>query len=97
MDVRAWRARILLWSGKLTEAKQQYREILALVANDPDAWMGLASVYSREGRTEEALRALDRALELDPTRADIHAARLPLCERSGHRIKFPKNSTTPWT
>jgi tetratricopeptide (TPR) repeat protein len=75
MDVRAWRAKVLMWSGKLAEAELGYREILTAVPNDPDNWMGLATVYSREGRTKEALQALDRALDLDPKRADIRVAR----------------------
>ncbi len=75
MDVRAWRARVLTWSGKLTEAELEYQGILAVASNDPDNWMGLATIYTREGRTKEALQALDRAVQLDPTRADIHAAR----------------------
>lgn len=75
MDVRAWRARVLTWSGKLAEAELEYHEILTVVPNDPDNWIGLATVYSREGRTREAVKALDRAVELDPKRADIHAAR----------------------
>jgi tetratricopeptide (TPR) repeat protein len=75
MDVRAWRARVLLWSGRLAEAELEYHEILSNVSNDPDNWMGLATVYSRENRTREALQALDRAVELDPKRADIRAAR----------------------
>jgi hypothetical protein len=37
--------------------------------------MGLASVYSRQNRPQEALRALDRAITLDPKRADLHLAR----------------------
>ncbi len=28
MDVRAWRARVLAWSGQLPEAENEYREIL---------------------------------------------------------------------
>jgi tetratricopeptide (TPR) repeat protein len=75
MDVRAWRARVLTWSGKFAEAELEYRNILAAVPNDPDDWMGLATVYSREGRTWEALQALDRALALDPKRADFRLAR----------------------
>lgn len=66
MDVRAWRARVLSWSGHLSEAEKEYLEILKFARNDPDDWMGLAGVYSREGRMEEAARALDRAVELDP-------------------------------
>lgn len=74
-DVRAWRARVLMWSGRLPEAENEYREILRIVPADPDEWMGLASVYSREGRTDMALQALDHALQIDPRRADVHAAR----------------------
>lgn len=75
MDIRTWRARVLLWSGKVTEAEHEYQEILTAVPNDPDNWMALANVYSREGRTQDALQALNRAVELDPRRADLHAAR----------------------
>jgi tetratricopeptide (TPR) repeat protein len=75
MDIRTWRARVLLWSGKVAEAEREYKEILVAVPNDPDNWMGLANVYSREGRTQDALQAVSRAVELDPTRADLRCAR----------------------
>jgi hypothetical protein len=75
MDVRAWRARILIWSGKLAEAELEYHVLLAAAPNDPDNWLGLATVLSRKGRPREALQAVDRAVELDPNRTDIHVAR----------------------
>ncbi len=75
MDVRAWRARVLTWSGRLAEAESEYQYILAVASNDPDIWLGLAAVYSREGRTKESLQALDGAVQLDPSRADIRVAR----------------------
>lgn len=75
MDVRAWRARVLTWSGRLAEAEQEYVEILKAAPSDPDNWMGLANVYSRQGRNEDALQALNRAIELAPNRADLRAAR----------------------
>src|SRR2546421_5225062 len=75
MDVRAWRARVLNWSGHPTEAEKEYLEILKVSRNDPDNWMGLAGAYLREGKIEDGLRALDRAVELDPKRADLRAAR----------------------
>src|SRR5258708_3662530 len=75
MDVRAWRARVLTWSGDLGTAELEFNEILKIESNDPDNWVGLASVYSKQGRSREALKALDRALHLDPNRADIHVAR----------------------
>ena len=75
VDVRAWRARVLAWSGQLAEAEREYHEILKLAPRDPDHWLGLASVYLGQGKTEDAVRALDRAVELDPGRADLRAAR----------------------
>jgi hypothetical protein len=53
MDVRAWRARVLSWSGHLAESEKEYLEILKVSRNDPDNWMGLASVYLREGRAAD--------------------------------------------
>jgi len=87
MDVRAWRARVLGWSGRLPEAEKEYLEILRFARNDPDDWMGLAGVYSREGKSEDALRALSRAVELDPQRADLHAARARALRAEGERIE----------
>jgi len=75
LDIRAWRARILAWSGHLPEAEQEYLRILKATPNDPDNWMGLGSVYLREEKIEDALRAFNAALALDPKRADVHAAR----------------------
>ena len=74
MDLRAWRARILTWSGSLAEAEKEYEQILLATPNDPDNWMGLSTVYSRQDRAEDALRATERAVELDPRRADLRAA-----------------------
>ena len=87
MDVRAWRARVLTWSGHLVEAERDYLEIVKVSRNDPDNWAGLANVYLREGKTEEALLALSRAVELDPKRADLHAARARALRAKGERIE----------
>lgn len=75
MDIRSWRARVLLWSGRAAEARQEYLAITAAAANDPDNWLGLANTYMHEGQPKPAIEALDRALALDSRRADIHAAR----------------------
>lgn len=94
VDVRAWRARVLAWSGHLAEAEKECLEILKVSRSDPDNWMGLASVYLREGKVEDALRALDRAVELDPKRADLRAARAralrAMGERNEARMEFQK-------
>jgi tetratricopeptide (TPR) repeat protein len=94
MDLRAWRARVMTWSGQLAEAEKEYLEILKVSQTDPDNWMGLGIVYLREGRVEDALRALDRAVELDPKRADLRAARARTLrargERNEARMEFQK-------
>ncbi len=85
MDVRAWRARVLAWSGKLPESENEYREILKVARTDPDNWLGLASVYLREGKIPEARQAIDTAEELDPKRPDIRAARARILRAAGQR------------
>ena len=87
VDVRAWRARVLTWSGHLADAEQEYNQIVKAAGNDPDLWMGLASVYLREGRWEEAIRTLGRAVELDPKRADLRSARGRALRASGARTE----------
>ena len=85
VDVHEWRARILAWSGHLAEAEKEYLEILKVSRKDPDNWMGLATVYSREGKIEEARQAIDSAVELDSKRADLHEARARVFRAAGER------------
>jgi tetratricopeptide (TPR) repeat protein len=85
MDIRAWRARVLAWSGDLTRSEKEYLAIVKVVPNDPDDWMGLGNIYLRQGRTDEALRALDRAVELAPKRADLREAHARALRTAGER------------
>lgn len=86
MDIRAWRARVLLWSGRVAEAQTEYLAIVAASRNDPDNWLGLANTYTREGQAKLAMDALDRAVRLDPNRGDIHSARARIL-RSQNQIR----------
>lgn len=94
MDIRAWRARVLTWAGRLVEAEDEYDRVLQVERDDPDNWMGLATVYLREGRLEEALKTADHAVELDPKRADLRAARGRILRASGNisdaRLEFQR-------
>src|SRR5579864_100297 len=83
MDVWAWRARVLAWSGRLLEAEKEYREILKVSRTDSDNWLGLANVCLREGKLQEALQAINAAEQLDPKRPDIHAARARILRAAG--------------
>jgi len=75
LDIRAWRAQVLTWAGRLPEAEREFKEILKIETGNPDYWMGLATVYLHQGLTEEALKTADHAIELDPNRADLRATR----------------------
>src|SRR6267142_1102926 len=74
LDLKAWHARVLGWTGNLAQAQQEYLEILTVSPNDPDVWAGLGSVYARQGKDDDALLALGRAVQLDPKRADLRIA-----------------------
>jgi tetratricopeptide (TPR) repeat protein len=87
MDVRAWRARLLTWSGRLAEAEKEYREILKVARTDADDWLGLGNVCLREGKMQEAQDAIDMAEQLDPKRADIHAERARILRARGNRTE----------
>jgi tetratricopeptide (TPR) repeat protein len=80
LDIRAWRAQVLTWAERLPEAEHEFNEILKIDKSDPDNWMGLATVYLRRGRTEEALKAADQAIALDPNRADLRATRAEILQ-----------------
>lgn len=75
LDAQALRARILLWSGEVEAAEEAFRHLTAAAPRDPDMHAGLASALQRRSKREEALAALDRALELDRNRADLRLAR----------------------
>jgi tetratricopeptide (TPR) repeat protein len=94
MDIRAWRARVLAWSGDLSNAEKEYLTIVKVVPSDPDNWMGLGNLYLRQGRATDALRALDRAVELDPKRADLREAHARVLRAVGDieqaRIEFQR-------
>ena len=97
LEVWAWQARVLAWSGRATQAETKYLEILKVDQKDPDIWEGLASVYLREGRASDALRALDTAVRLDPTRSDLRSARarglLAMGNRAEARSEFQRALT----
>jgi len=75
MDIRAWRARVLEWAGRLPEAQKEFEQVLKLSPRDPDNWLGLGEVYQRENRFDDALDAMNQAVKLDPKRADLYTAR----------------------
>lgn len=93
-ELLEWRARLLLWSGQLEEAALEWKHVLTIAPDDADNWMALGSVYWRQGDPKQALIAVNRVLDLDPSRADAHLLRgralLVLQDSTGARREFQR-------
>jgi len=93
-ELLEWRARLLLWAGQLDEAAAEWKEVLTIAPYDADNWLGLASVYWRQGNPKQALIAANKALDVDPNRADAHLFRgralLVLQDSMGARREFQR-------
>lgn len=96
-DARGWRARILGWLGRLQEAEAEFRSVLQETPRDPDVLGGLAWVLAREQRKQEALALLNRAIAIDPARADLREQRMVLLRSMGSpkNISLAGNSPQP--
>jgi len=64
--VRAVHADLLEQSGSRAEALAMWRQIISEFSELPQAWVSAAHVFLRNGRTAEALSAIQRAKELVP-------------------------------
>jgi Flp pilus assembly protein TadD len=60
--------------GRLAEAEQEFKRVIALAPNDPSGHANLGLTYLRAGRLQEAEAALARARRLDPRSPEIALA-----------------------
>src|SRR5258706_292147 len=60
-----------LQRGRLAEAEQEFRNVIALAPRDPLGYANLGLTYLRAGRYAEAESELERARRLDPKSPDI--------------------------
>src|SRR2546425_2386772 len=60
-----------LQRGRLAEAEQEFRNVIALAPRDPLGYANLGLTYLRAGRYADAEVQLQRARRLDPKNADI--------------------------
>jgi adenylate cyclase len=63
---------VYLWQHKYEQALAEEERAVALASHVAGSYAALAEALSRVGRTDEALRAVERALHLMPTFADFH-------------------------
>jgi len=77
-------AKIHLRMGRLKEAEEELRELLAIQPR-ADASVLLAQILILDGREEEASRLLDEAERLDSRHGGVHIARGDLLARQGRK------------
>jgi Tfp pilus assembly protein PilF len=82
LEAHGWRARLLAWSGRWTEAEQEYRLVLERAPGDMDIVAGLSDVLVWQQRYAEALAVLQPA----PGSAspDLLLRRARILARLGH-------------
>jgi Tfp pilus assembly protein PilF len=71
LEAHGWRARILAWRNRHSEAAAEYRFVLSRKPDDVDMLVGLADVLHWDGNDSEALQVLDRAHSLAPGNSDV--------------------------
>jgi tetratricopeptide (TPR) repeat protein len=65
---------MLLDGGVTDRAEEQAKAVLAVDANNADAFALLAGVEQRRGNNAEAVKNIQQALQLDPNRASFHTS-----------------------
>jgi tetratricopeptide (TPR) repeat protein len=63
---------MLLAAGFVDRATDQAQAVLALNANNSDAYSLEASIAARKGQPADALKLIQHALEIDPNRSEYH-------------------------
>jgi len=72
-----------LQRGRLAEAEQEFRNLIALAPRDPLGYANLGLTYLRAGRYAEAESQLERARRLDPKNPDIALIAVELYSLTG--------------
>jgi len=72
-----------LQRGRLAEAEQEFRNVIALAPRDPLGYANLGLTYLRAGRYAEAESELERARRLDPKNPDIALIAVELYSLTG--------------
>ncbi|NOZ28628.1 MAG: tetratricopeptide repeat protein [Chloroflexi bacterium] len=86
--------------GRLEEAAQEAEAELRMHPDHALAWSLLGQVQMSQGRTAEALEALERAHEIDPHDVEIarhlHRARLRAFEEERKEVSVPDTAPKEW-
>jgi YaiO family outer membrane protein len=86
LEARGWRARILGWTGRWTEAETEYRRVLTAAPKDLDILTGLGRTLRAQGRRDEARQMFGAALAIDPRNAEAQQGLASLREPPRHEL-----------
>jgi tetratricopeptide (TPR) repeat protein len=75
LEAHGWRGRLLAWRGSFQDAEAEYRAVLRRAPRDTDVLTSLSDVLLWQKKYDEALQALDRAKEIEPTNLEVTTRR----------------------
>jgi tetratricopeptide (TPR) repeat protein len=79
-------------AGRGAEAVAAFRKVLAENPRMLDAWQSLGTTLIGLGRDREGIQALDKALEIDPSQADVHLALARVHALGGDRERATRHA-----
>lgn len=77
----------VLRAGNAAEAEARFEELLAIANTDASAWFALAIARGHLGKTDQAMLAIDQALELEPQNLRALLFKASQLEQLGHARK----------
>ena len=80
-------AQIMAQSGQVSEARQQFGELILAMPGTPEPMSGLAGLEQGTGRWRQALALYDRALQLDPGNPSVEDAISEIQRNHGSRLR----------
>lgn len=70
-DARQELGWVLMATGRIQEAEEQFQIVLKANPKDAGAWKGLLEALRKSGKRDEVVKALERLVELEPVRRDL--------------------------
>ena len=74
-EAHGWRARLLSWKGRWSEAEAEYRIVVDRVPSDTEILTGLSDVLLWQKKYTEALQTLDQARKISPSDPEVLSRR----------------------
>jgi len=70
-DVHTTLGRSAMKNGRFIEAYQQFTTALSIYPDIPEAWMNIGLILNRQGKTDQAIQAMNKAIEMNPVNTEL--------------------------